>query len=76
MLNSFLIGRTWESRAPSAVVFSCLWLAGRNVEQAVDSDNDEQKSPTKAILALAHSSDLLAYRWTQRIRGFSSEKSV
>ena len=64
MLNSFLIGRTWESRVPGGIRCFQLFVAGLrgNVEQGVDSDNDEQKSPTKIILALPLSSDLLDQR--------------
>lgn len=64
MLNSFLIGRTWESRVPGGTRCFQLFVAGLRgkVEQGVDSDNDEQKSPTKIILALSLSSDLLDQR--------------
>jgi len=71
MLNSFLIGRTWESRVPGGTRCFQLFVAGPrgNIEQGVDSDNDEQKSPTK-IISLSRS---LLICW---IGAFPFERSV
>jgi hypothetical protein len=51
MLNSFLIGRTCESRASGGIRCFQLFVARLRgqVEQPTDSDNNEQKSPTKII---------------------------